>query len=129
MRSLLFTLACFISTQCFAIRDLSVGWNYSDIYVEWFELQWRNPTDWSQVTILNQGAGVRVLDTSLRYKMSSVTSGPLEIWCRSCRVKMAGEESACLSPMVLGWSGGCCSAWITLTVNEPSTPTKPVITP
>jgi hypothetical protein len=97
--------------------------------VEWYELQWRNPTVWNQVTIINPVVQGAELETSRRYLMRNVVVGTLEIWCRACRDKVAGEELACTSPMVDGWTSGCCSTWATLTVNEPSQPTKPIISP
>ncbi len=129
LRSLLLLPLLIYSISSNAARDLPVGWDYSTTTVEWFEFQWRNPTTWNQVTITSRTVGNTVLDTNLRYLVPAVVPGPLEIWCRACRARMAGEEAGCISPMVTGWTTSCCSEWATLTVNEPSVPTKPVINP
>ena len=128
LRSLLLLILLF-PVLVGAARDLPVGWDYSTTTVEWFEFQWRNPTAWNQVTITSRTIGNTVLDTNLRYLVPTAVSGSLEIWCRACRARMAGEEAGCISPMVAGWTTRCCSEWATLIVNEPSTPTKPVINP
>lgn len=129
LRSLLLSVLLFFPALATAARNLPVSWDYSTTTVEWFEFQWRNPTTWNQVIIPSRTMGNSVLDTNLRYIVPAVVPGPLEIWCRACRVRMAGEEAGCISPMVAGWTTSCCSDWATLTVNEPSTPTKPVISP
>lgn len=112
-------------------RDVLVGWdNPSTIgEVDWYELQWRNPTNWNQVTIQNPLKSVAEIETSRRYLMRNVIAGALEIWCRSCRDRISGEETNCTSPLVAGWTTGCCTSWTTLAVTLPSQPTKPTITP
>lgn len=112
-------------------RDVTVAWDNPSTAgaVQWYELQWRNPTDWNQVTIRNPLKAGAELDTSRRYRMRNVVAGALEIWCRACRDRVAGEETECTSPMVAGWTTGCCSDWATLAVTLPSQPTKPTITP
>ena len=131
MRSLLIGLLLLLAASAFAARDLSVGWDNPSAagLVEWYELQWRNPTDWNQVTIRSRVVASAELPTSRRYRMPAIEPGVLEVWCRACRERVVGEESECTSPMVPGWATGCCSEWATLTANEPSTPTKPVISP
>jgi hypothetical protein len=132
VRSLWLGILLLWATLAGAARDLTVGWDNPNTTVgdvDWYELQWRNPTDWNQVTIVNRVVQGAELETSRRYLMRNVVAGTLEVWGRACRDKVAGEESACTSPMVDGWTSGCCSAWGTLTVNEPSQPTKPIISP
>ncbi|MBK9952830.1 MAG: hypothetical protein IPP10_15385 [Candidatus Competibacteraceae bacterium] len=129
LRSLLLSALLVFPVFGVAARDLPVGWDYSTTTVEWFEFQWRNPTTWNQMIITSRTIGNTVLDTNLRYLVPTAVSGSLEIWCRACRARMAGEEAGCISPMVAGWTTSCCSEWATLIVNEPSTPTKPVINP
>ena len=112
-------------------RDVAVSWDNSNTVgaVGWYELQWRNPTDWNQVTIQNPLKSGNELETSRRYLIRNVVAMALEIWCRACRDREAGEETECTSPMVAGWTTGCCSGWSTLAVTLPSQPTKPTITP
>lgn len=131
MRSLLIGLVLLLAVPAFAARDLPVGWDNQNMtaLVEWYELQWRNPTDWNQVTIRSRVIASVELPTSRRHLMRNIEPGVLEVWCRACRERVAGEETECTSPMVPGWTTGCCSEWATLTVNEPSTPTNPVINP
>ena len=132
MRSLWLGVLLLWATLAGAARDLTVAWDNPNTTVgdvDWYELQWRNPTDWNQVTIVNRVVQSAEFETSRRYRMSGIVPGVLEVWGRACRDKVAGEESACTSPMVDGWTSGCCSEWATLTVNEPSQPTKPIISP
>lgn len=129
LRNLSFLILLLFPILTGAARNLPVSWDYSTTTVEWFEFQWRNPTTWNQVIISSRTVGGNVLDTSLRYLIPTVVAGSLEIWCRACRDRMAGEEAGCISPMVAGWTTSCCSEWATLIINEPSIPTKPVINP
>ncbi len=130
MRNLFAAALLLWAGYALAARDLTVAWDNANTAgaVGWYELQWRNPTDWNQAVIRSRVMQGVELETSRRYRMTGVIPGVLEIWCRACRNRQVGEESECTSPMVSGWSG-CCSEWATLTVNEPSTPTTPIISP
>jgi hypothetical protein len=132
VRSLLLGVLLLWVSLAGAARDLTVAWDNPNTTVgdvDWYELQWRNPTDWNLVTIVNRVVQGADLETNRRYLMRGIVPGVLEVWCRACRDKVAGEELVCTSPMVDGWTSGCCSAWATLTVNEPSQPTTPIISP
>jgi len=113
-------------------RDLSSAWDNADSVgtVEYFEVRYRNPTEWNEVVIRNRYSGGNEFSTSRYYLIRDAQPGTVEINVRSCSDSVNYRSGgACISGMANGWTTGCCSDWAARSVTLPSQPVTPVITP
>jgi hypothetical protein len=112
-------------------RDLTAVWDNSNTagVVEYYELRWRNPTDWVEVTLQNKFRNGVEFQSSRVFVMKDVAPGTVEVNVRACSDSddyRTGES--CNAEMTEGFNGGCCSDWATASITVTSQPTKPVIT-
>jgi hypothetical protein len=113
-------------------RDLSVVWDNPDSVgtVEYFEVRYRNPTEWNEAVIRNRLSEGNEVGTSRYYLIRDAQPGTVEVNVRSCSDSVNYRSGgACISGLVDGWTTGCCSDWTALFGTLPSQPVTPVITP
>jgi hypothetical protein len=130
-RWLIFVVGMALATLAHAM-DLTAEWDNTNTAgsVEYYELRWRNPTDWVEVTLQNKFRNGVEFQSSRVFVMKDVAPGTVEVNVRACSDSddyRTGES--CNTGMTEGSNGGCCSDWATASVTVTSQPTKPVITP